>query len=413
MLRCFTKKEKQRTILLVLICILWPILCIFASHVALGDDVIYDTTPIKEEKDVIFTINDQKITSETKEIDLSQASSEEVEEFLKKKDQLPKLQTINLGKDNGEDPRISWETIKTIQEQYPDVTINYIFTIHGYRFDLNDTILNLNHIKFDDSGELAVKIAQCMPNLELLDMDSCGVSDEDMDKIRNDFHDIKVVWRVFFGRAYSARTDSERLMISNPSKSGYNDLCDDTLRGLYYCHDVKYLDLGHLSRVTDVGYVANMPNLEVLIIAMTAIKRIDALAECKHLNYLEFQTSAACDLRPLSELKELKDLNICYNFALRDIRPIFGLDLDRLWIGGLTPIPREQIEQYQQLHPNCTINTTTINPTEEEWRVVKGGYAGQPAERYAQLYREMQYGSNPLCYAYNENDRKYAYRFEY
>jgi hypothetical protein len=34
---------------------------------------------------------------------------------------------------------------------------------------------------------------------------------------------------------------------------------------------VKYLDIGHLSNVTDCGYLANKPDLEVAIIAMTAI----------------------------------------------------------------------------------------------------------------------------------------------
>lgn len=347
------------------------------------------------------------------EIDLTDASQEEIEAFVKQAPEISGLKNLKLPRSAAEDPAVPWETILMLEKNNDGIEIEYQFTVHKYRFDINDTVLNLNHIKFDDEGELAVKIAKCMPNLEIIDMDSCGVSDERIDEIRNMFPDIKVVWRVFFGKAYSARTDAERLMISNPSKNNFNDLCDETLHGLYYCHDVKYLDIGHLSNVRDVGYVANMPDLEVLIIAMTAIKNIDAIQNCKNLNYLEFQTSAACDLRPLANLTNLKDLNICYDFALRDIRPLYGLNLDRLWIGSLTPIPRDQIEHYQELHPDCVINTTTINPTEEEWRVLKSGYNGQPAPRYAQLYREMEYGSNPLCYSYNENDRKYAYRFEY
>ena len=153
-----------------------------------------------------------------------------------------------------------------------------------------------------------------------------------------------------------------------------------------------------------------MPELETLIIAMTAIKDISALANCPKLNYLEFQTSCACDLRPLSGLTELKDLNICYDFALRDIRPLYGLDLDRLWIGCLTPIPSEQIAEYQSLHPNCKINTTTIDPTEEEWRICNDGLA---AERYRKLSEEFDYHSFPQCYAYNENDPCFWQRTQY
>lgn len=366
------------------------------------------------QNEISFTIGEQKIDKYTEEIDLSEATEEELSEFKTHFGNLRHLKKLELGKDNGENPKISWDYIKYIRDKRPDIQIAYIFTVHGYRFDLQGTILNLNHIKFDDNGELAIKIAKCMPNLEILDMDSCGVPDEEMAKIRDMFPDVHVVWRVFFGRAYSARTDEERLMISNPSKSGCNDLDNDTIHGLYYCNKVKYLDIGHLSNVSDCGYLANMPDLEVAIIAMTAIKRIEPIANCKHLNYLEFQTSAACDLTPLKDLKELRDLNICYDFALRDIRPIMDLDLDRLYIGCLTPIPREQIEKYKEKHPNCIVNTTTINPTEEEWRVLKqGSYPGECSDRYKQLYQEMQYGRNPLCYSYNENDRRYAYRFEY
>ena len=44
--------------------------------------------------------------------------------------------------------------------------------------------------------------------------------------------------------------------------------------------------------------------------------------------------------------------------------------LDRLWIGCLTPIPPEQVEEFKALFPNCKVNTTTLDPTEEGWRYV-------------------------------------------
>ena len=36
-------------------------------------------------------------------------------------------------------------------------------------------------------------------------------------------------------------------------------------------------------------------------------------------------TSRLHDLRPLANLKNLKHLNICYNFAVTDITPLYGL----------------------------------------------------------------------------------------
>ena len=359
-----------------------------------------------------FTVAGQEVSASTQSLDLTNAAPEEIDQLISALPSLVNLRELTLGFAAAETPLVSWEQIRNIQNVRPDIHIDYSFSVRGYPFCLDDEVLNLNHIRFEDEGALARQVASCMPNLRIIDMDSCGVSDESMAAIRDEFPDVEVIWRVYFGGAYSARTNVERLLMSNPDRDEtvWND---DVLKGLYYCTKVKYLDLGHLSFITDAKWAANMPDLEVLIIAMTAIKDISALANCPKLNYLEFQTSAACDLRPLSGLKELKDLNICYDFALRDIRPIYDLDLDRLWIGCLTPIPREQIAEYQSLHPNCKVNTTTTNPTEEEWRIRSDLYPPTASDRYKQLYEEFQYGNFPQCYAYNENDPYFYNRFEY
>ena len=331
-----------------------------------------------------FSIGDQKISASMTSLDLSQATAEEVDRLISVLPALTSLKTLELGSANAEDPVISWEQVRALEKGLPQATLNYTFSLRGYPFQLSDQILNLNHLVFEDEGELAEQIASCMPNLKVLDMDSCGVSNESMAAIRDRFPNVNVVWRVWIGADYSTRTDVERLMISNPDRGG--DLnTPESIAGLFYCNKVKYLDMGHNYLMTDISFIRNMPDLEVLIIAMTAIKDISPLAGCKNLNYLEYQTSAASDLSPLSGLTKLKDLNICYNFALRDIRPIMNLELARLYIGCLSPVPPEQIAQYRQLHPNCIVNDTTEDPTEESWRYGdiyhNGGWDAAP--RYA------------------------------
>ena len=364
--------------------------------------------------DLDFSIGDQKISASMTSLDLSQATSEEVDRLIKVLPALTSLRTLELGSANAEDPVISWEQVHALEEGLPQATVNYSFSIRGYPFQLSDQILNLNHLIFEDEGELAVQIASYMPNLKVLDMDSCGVSNESMAAIRDRFPGVDVVWRVWIGADYSTRTNVERLMISNPDRGG--DLnTPESIEGLFYCNKIKYLDMGHNYLMTDISFIRNMPDLEVLIIAMTAIKDISPLAGCRNLNYLEYQTSAAADLSPLSGLTKLKDLNICYDFALRDIRPIMNLDLDRLYIGCLSPVPPEQIAQYRQLHPNCIVNDTTEDPTEESWRYGdihhNGGWEAAP--RYEKLRLEFEYDNFPTCYAYRGNDGMEFGRFEY
>ena len=360
--------------------------------------------------DLSFTIGGQTLSAATQSLDLTQASPEEINRLIAVLPGLTGLKNLELGEADAYSPDISWEQIRAIREAAPEVNMEYEAVLNGYHFTLNDEILNLSHFSFSDEGKLALDIASCMPNLCILDMDTCGVSDERMATIRDALPGVEVIWRVFFGDAYSTRTDVERLMVSNPER-GYVPLTSEVMKGLYYCTKVKYLDLGHLSSLTDVGYVSNMPNLEVLIIAMTAVKDFSALADCPKLNYLEIQSCGLFDISPLAGLTELRDLNICYDFALRDISPIYDLDLDRLYIGCLTPIPRQQIEEYQRRHPNCKINTTTENPTEEEWRTSKED--GMAVPRYVQLYDEFQYAAFPACYAYNENDPYFWRRVDF
>ena len=364
--------------------------------------------------DLNFSIGEQQISASMTSLDLSQATAEEVDRLISVLPALTSLNTLELGTADGENPVISWEQVHALEEGLPQATLNYTFSIRGYLFHLSDQILNLNHLVFEDEGALAEQIASCMPNLKVLDMDSCGVSNESMAAIRDRFPGVNVVWRVWIGTDYSTRTDVERLMISNPDRGG--DLnTPESIEGLFYCNKVKYLDMGHNYLMYDISFIRNMPDLEALIIAMTAIKDISPLAGCKNLNYLEYQTSAAADLTPLSGLTNLKDLNICYNFALRDIRPIMNLELDRLYIGCLSPVPSEQIAQYKQLHPNCIVNDTTEDPTEESWRYGdihnNGGWEAAP--RYEKLRLEFEYDNFPTCYAYCGNDGMEFGRFEY
>ena len=364
--------------------------------------------------DLNFSIGDQKISASMTSLDLSQATAEEVDRLISVLPALTSLKTLELGSANAEDPVISWEQVRALEKGLPQATLNYSLSLRGFPFQLSDQILNLNHLVFEDEGKLAEQIASCMPNLKVLDMDSCGVSNESMAAIRERFPNVNVVWRVWIGADYSTRTDVERLMISNPDRGG--DLnTPESIAGLFYCNKVKYLDMGHNYLMTDISFIRNMPDLEVLIIAMTAIKDISPLAGCKNLYYLEYQTSAASDLSPLSGLTKLKDLNICYDFALRDIRPIMNLELDRLYIGCLSPVPPEQIAQYRQLHPNCIVNDTTEDPTEESWRYGdihhNGGWEAAP--RYEKLRLEFEYDNFPTCYAYCGNDGMEFGRFEY
>ena len=350
------------------------------------------------------------LPADTREVDLTEVPTAE---NLLPLVLLPELETVELGScEDAAESNMDWEALAAAEAACPQAEFHYAFRLYKKSFDLQSTEMDLNHITMTDEGALVKKVALCMPQLSLLDMDFCEVSDEAMADIRDSLPNTEVIWRIWFGNGkrngYSVRTDVTRILASNPDKAG--ELTPENTRSLQYCTKVKYLDLGHNDQMTDISFVRYMPDLEVAVLAMGGFSDLSPLADCPKLEYLEIQTSAASDLRPLAGLTNLRHLNIAYIFSLTDITPLYNLtNLERLWIGAYDPVPMEQIEEMQRRAPNCEIDYTTTNPTGGNWRYVgtdKEGH-GILHPRYALLHEQFEYGRAPYCYSYLANDPLY------
>lgn len=384
------------------------------EHISLGDAVSADTFAalVGAYPDAAFEGGFElaghacRLSDTALELDgLTHSEAEEARIFISC---MKELRAVELGEELEEDA-LTWQDIAALEKAAPKAEFAYDFRLFGKELSLQDSILDLNHIKMDDEGALVKQVALCMPNLQKIDMDFCGVSDEAMEDIRDSFPDVDVVWRIWFGTGYSVRTDVERILASNPGKGG--ELTGENTVSLKYCTKVKLLDLGHNSYLDDLSFINYMPELEVVIVAMADWSDVSPLANCPNLEYAEIQNSGLNDLTPLSGLKNLKHLNIGYCFALHDISPLYGLtQLERLWIGRFTPIPVEQIEHMRECAPNCDINTTTtLDPNGGGWRYLGQDDLGftQVAPRYELLREQFHYSETPYCYAYIENDPLY------
>ena len=350
-----------------------------------------------------FTLFGQTLTQDTQTLDLRGRGHKDLPELLRCLPLLRSLKTADLGSD--EQPvYFSWEDIAAMEAARPDVEFLFDFTLFGKAFSLTDSSMDLNHIPMDDGGAAVREVIACMPELTYLDMDSCRVSNKDMLSLREDFPNVKIVWRVWFGDVYTVRTDVEMLLASMPGIGGNLDDRYDA-EALSCCNEVKYLDLGHNGSIRDISFVSSMPNLEVAILAMNDWSDASPLADCPHLEYLEIQTTYLSDLTPLSGLKELKHLNLCYLVNLTDISPLYELtQLERLWLGCLDPVPQEQIEEMYRRAPGIEINTTTLDPTYGGWRFKESD--GSLTPRYA-LLREQFCDYSTAYYAFAWNDPTY------
>lgn len=323
---------------------------------------------------------------------------------------LPELERVLLGEE--EDCSLSWEQILRLRQAAPQAAFDYHFSLYGRSASLEDRELDLSRIRIRDDGELLCRALNCWPSLEKLTMDSCGLGDERMIQIRDQFPDTEVIWRIWFASSYSVRTDVEKILASKPSEGGIVD--NREAAKLAVCTKLKYLDLGHNEAITDLSFLSSMPDLEVLIIAMNPLGDLSPLADCPHLEYLEMFFSDIDDLSPLAQLHELKHLNIGMCDYLRDVTPLYGLtQLERLYIGCQTPIPEEQLEELRERLPDCEINTTDPDTSVAAWRyttahdddpdyMAQDYYRPGLAPRFALL--RQQFGYDTLDYSFAWKD---------
>jgi hypothetical protein len=327
------------------------------------------------------------------------------------------LRSIDLGSDEG-DTAPSWSLVRELREAAPEAEIHYRFSLYEVPLSLDDEEVDLSYRYIGDAWPEVLEIAGYMPNLRRLVMDSCGVGNEDMETIRDALPEAEVVWRIYFGGAYTARTDETRILASSPSVGGA--LGDRDVAVLRYCTKMKYLDLGHNELITDLSFARSMPDLEVLIVAMNPLGDLTPLADCEKLEYLELFYSRTDDLSPLAGLKNLRHLNVGHCPFLTDISPIYDLELERFFLGAFVacPVPPEQVDHYRELHPNCEVENQSGESSEGTWRRAaflegkelewykKQPYYSEERKNYAPRYALLrdQLGYDGLRYSTKWND---------
>ena len=339
-------------------------------------------------------------------VDLKGLHDADAAETAKQLKRLPGLRQISIG--NELETPLAWDSLKLLHDAAPQAVIDYAFTIFDRPFNLSDEVMDLKYIPMEDEGALVGKVAACMTRLRTLDMDSCRVPNEAMARLRDSLPNVEVIWRINFAQGYTARTNVEKILASMPGQAG--ELVHNNVQNLKYCTKLKYLDLGHNNYLDTIDFIRYMPDLEVFIVGMSFVEDFSPIAYCPKLEYVEAMSTRLHDLTPFENLHNLRHLNICFNFAVTDITPLYGLDLERLWIGQHDPVPPEQIAKYRELHPNCVVNDTTPDPTEEYWRFAEHGDE-MGNQRYDPRYEllRQQMGYDEEAYAYYWTDPLYDY----
>ena len=256
----------------------------------------------------------------TTQLDLSGMSSSQIDQVLPRLGLLTELQTVKLSSS------LSFSDVDRLQEANPSAVFDYSFQLFGKTVSTANSEIVFKNQQIGNSGEAELREA-----LTILDacnrvvLDNCGFDSEVLAKVRDDFRgQVKVVWRVYFGTngRYNTLTDDDTI------RAVYN-VTNDTCGPMKYLEDVKYMDIGHNEYLSDLSFVAYMPELEVLIASESGVADLTGFDNCKKLTWLEL---AYCykleNIDALAGCDGLKYLNLSYS-KVKSFEPLDGLRLER------------------------------------------------------------------------------------
>ncbi|MBQ3192804.1 MAG: hypothetical protein IJB59_04465 [Oscillospiraceae bacterium] len=335
-------------------------------------------------------IQGQEYDTQTTELDLSWLSSDAVEDTLDKLTMLPGLTHVKLTADDGSN-NLTKVDVRKLMEALPQVAFDYSFDFYGEKVSTASEEIVLKNVKIGDEGEEEIRQAlDLLINCKRFVLDSCGVSNEVMAKIRDDYREqTKVVWRVKFGKG-SSLTDAEII------RAVY-DLVDSNCANLVYCEDARYMDIGHNEFLDTCEFVSGMVSLEYVIISGSPIKDLTPFSNCKKLKVLE---AAFCeyiyDATPLAQCDSLEMLNIS-NTHITDLSPLDNLNLTHLCAkmnpSGVSRVSVEEQERFMAQHPDCWATFTGSQPYGPGWRYTEDNKDMLPW--YAEISYEFRYDIYP------------------
>ena len=216
-----------------------------------------------------------------------------------------------------------------LRSDFPDLSLTLQSKVYGVKADSSMDKLTLDNIAISDLNQLKLAM-QVFPNIKTYEMCYCGLSNDVMGGLREEYPDVNFVWVVVCGR-FQVRTDAQIFSTWEYEKAPqYNE---KTFSPIFkYCTELRALDVGHHS-IADLSELTNLKKLQVLDLTDNLVTDISPLAELEDLRYLVFPYNKVKDLSPLENNKNLEDLCIINNNRIKNASVVTKLpNLKRLYI---------------------------------------------------------------------------------
>lgn len=301
----------------------------------------------------------------TTDLNLSELTAEDMDAAIEMFDMVPNLERVELSGEVGTS-LLSMEDALRLMEAAPEVQFHYSFDFYGNLLSTDTERVELENVEIGNEGEQNIRNAlSLMPKCTYFKLEDCGIDSEVMASIRDDYPDVKVVWRIYCGK-FTMCTDETMVRMTFRLD---NTNCHE----LMYCTDVTYMDIGHNEELTDVSFVKYMPNLECVIVSGSPLTDISAFADHDKLTWMELCfCGQLADISALESCDNIKYLNISFT-KVSDLSPIENLPLERLNCMG-TKVSVADTKAYEEKHPDCLSRFTGQQPYGYGWRYNDHGY---------------------------------------
>lgn len=337
--------------------------------------------------DYTLTVLGEEVAKDITSLDLSAMEPGQIDEVAALISRLSNLEEIRLTDADGKS-LLSPSDVRKLMEAVPGASVHYTFDLFGKTIATTDERVEYVLVDIGEEGIPQIRQAlDILPACTYFKLDRCGIGTPEMVKLRDDYPNVKMVWRVDFGPC-NCLTDVEMIHCTD-------DIGNEDVQELKYCTDIKYLDLGHNSRMSDISFIGYMPKLKIAIIADCAADTLEPFRNCPDLERLEIvQCANLTDLSPLADCKKLKGLNLSCAYGIKDLTPLYGLkDMERLYLGA-NGFSKEQIDDAAKNMPDCWITRWA-----KKFKEVSGNYAvgwrldkdGTRAEWYIEVRKIFRY----------------------
>ena len=277
--------------------------------------------------------------------------------------------------------------VQAARDENPGVKLECATSVYGVPVNEATEALILDNISIDDLTPLKLAL-ELFPGLKTVEMNECGLSDDIMGQLREDYPEVHFVWTIHF-LIYSMRTDAQcfSTLVAGGEPRGSEEEFAPIFR---YCTELRALDLGH-QYISDISEIRHLTKLQTLILADNRISDISPLEELHDLNFVELFQNQITDVTPLTKLAHLEDLNIMYNGGLENPTELVQCrSLRRLYIAhcGLSAADRQTL--MQGLPEDCELNTTNPNCVHGGWRTPEKVTAIRKTFKYWRKVKEYR-----------------------